>query len=146
MESLESKLDRLTMEQRREIEDFVDFLLSRSGPAPVLASPAAVMPPVLLAPAPAPVPGISPERVYPASFTEITGSTGDAAAGRDASGDAPYHEIDGGARDRITHDYFDYGQFDRESPPAAEAVQKVKRRIIAREDGDKPHHLLDWVD
>ena len=34
MESLESKLDRLTPEQRREIEDFVDFLLHRNDPVP----------------------------------------------------------------------------------------------------------------
>ena len=31
MESLESKLDRLSPEQRKEVEDFVDFLLFRSG-------------------------------------------------------------------------------------------------------------------
>ena len=35
MESLESKLDRLTPDQRKEIEDFVDFLLYRSGNLPV---------------------------------------------------------------------------------------------------------------
>src|SRR5512137_335470 len=39
MESLESKLDRLSPEQRKEVEDFVDFLLFRSGnvPAPLTA-------------------------------------------------------------------------------------------------------------
>ena len=30
MESLESKLDRLSPEQRREVEDFVDFLIQRA--------------------------------------------------------------------------------------------------------------------
>ena len=30
MESLESKLDRLPAEQRREVEDFVDFLIQRA--------------------------------------------------------------------------------------------------------------------
>src|SRR5512137_14976 len=44
MESLESKLDRLSPEQRKEVEDFVDFLLFRSGNLP---SPgAAGQPPV----------------------------------------------------------------------------------------------------
>ncbi len=31
MESLESKLDRLSPEQRKEVEDFVEFLIFRSG-------------------------------------------------------------------------------------------------------------------
>ncbi len=44
MESLESKLDRLSPEQRKEVEDFVDFLLSRSGNVP--APPAAGQTPV----------------------------------------------------------------------------------------------------
>ncbi len=39
MESLENKLDRLPPEQRKEVEDFVDFLLFRSGNIP--APPAA---------------------------------------------------------------------------------------------------------
>ncbi len=30
MESLENKLDRLTPDQRREVEDFVDFLIQRA--------------------------------------------------------------------------------------------------------------------
>ena len=30
MESLESKLDRLSPDQRREVEDFVDFLIQRA--------------------------------------------------------------------------------------------------------------------
>jgi hypothetical protein len=34
MESLESKLDGLTPEQRKEVEDFVDFLIYRSGNLP----------------------------------------------------------------------------------------------------------------
>ena len=34
MESLESKLDRLSPEQRKEVEEFVDFLMYRSGNSP----------------------------------------------------------------------------------------------------------------
>ena len=59
---------------------------------------------------------------------------------------APFQEIDGGIQGRITHDYMDYGQFDSPPSPATEAVNKVKRKIIAREEQQKPHHLLDWVD
>jgi len=40
----------------------------------------------------------------------------------------------------------DYGQFEQHPSPATEAVQKVRRKIIAREEQDKTHHLLDWVD
>jgi hypothetical protein len=35
MESLESKLDRLSPAERKEIEDFVDLLLSRSEQADI---------------------------------------------------------------------------------------------------------------
>ena len=53
MESLESKLDRLSPEQRKEIEDFVDFLLSRSGTGVVPPSTPVNNPPVLnIAPPP----------------------------------------------------------------------------------------------
>ena len=59
---------------------------------------------------------------------------------------APFQEIGGGVQDRITHDYMDYGQFEHHPSPATEAVKKVKRKIIAREEQEKPRHLLDWVD
>ncbi len=42
MESLESKIERLPPEQHKEVEDFVDFLLFRSGivqESPVLPVP-----------------------------------------------------------------------------------------------------------
>jgi hypothetical protein len=56
------------------------------------------------------------------------------------------HEITVGGDDRITHDYMDYGQFDQQPSPATEAVAKVRKKIIARQAEEKPHHLLDWVD
>jgi hypothetical protein len=40
----------------------------------------------------------------------------------------------------------DYGQFEHNPSPAAEAVKKVRRKIIARQGQEKPSHLLDWVD
>ena len=42
MESLESKLDRLSPDQRKEVEDFVDFLMYRSGNLQVSPVTAAV--------------------------------------------------------------------------------------------------------
>jgi hypothetical protein len=144
MESLESKLDRLSHEQRREVEDFVDFLISRSCPK---CSPS-----------------IAPDSPNMALFTftpfeevhaEETGAVWppDPARGdeREAPGDndepapVPFQEI-GGMPDRITRDYMDYGQFEQRQSLATEAVKKVRRTISARDEQQKPCHLLDWVD
>lgn len=149
MESLESKLDRLPPEKRKEIEDFVDFLLSRTvtetippdssgDPFPVLQSPP---PPLTL---PEPMPGV---KAFPVRTKEPSAAdtTADALIGEE-TGHTPFHEIGGGYQDPVTHDYMDYGQFESPSSPATEAVKKVKRRIIAREMQERPPHLLDWVD
>ena len=39
MESLESRMERLTPEQRREVEDFVDFILLKNNIRQVPVSP-----------------------------------------------------------------------------------------------------------
>jgi hypothetical protein len=149
MESLESKLDCLSPEQRKEIEDFVDFLLLRSGQVRIPPGASRDPPPVLnIAPPPLiliePMP---PEETRPVRLEEIArpGDRADAAGSNDA-GPAPFHEIGGGVQERITHDYMDYGQFESPPSPATDAVKKVKRQLIAREGQDKPRHLLDWVD
>jgi hypothetical protein len=148
MESLENKLDRLSPEQRKETEDFVDFLLSRSGTVDAPPNPSRDSPPVLhVAPPPLsliePVPGEESRPVRP----EDPARTAERAAppAEDETDPAPFQEIGGGS-DLITHDYMDYGQFERQPSPATEAVNKVKRKIIAREEKEKPRHLLDWVD
>ena len=61
----------------------------------------------------------------------------------DEADPAPFQEISGGIPDRVTHNYMDYGQFEHPPSPATEAVKKVKRKIIAREEQEKPRHLLD---
>jgi hypothetical protein len=149
MESLESKLDRLSPEQRKEIEDFVDFLLLRSGP--VCNPPnTSCNPPLVMSVAPPPLPLIEPVHVAETRAVRLQdpARTDDRAA--PATGDesvpAPFQEICGGIPDQVTHDYMDYGQFEHQPSPATEAVKKVKRKIIAREEQDKPRHLLDWVD
>jgi hypothetical protein len=149
MESLESKLDRLSPEQRKETEDFVDFLLSRSGQ--VYCSPNAPRDPLpVLNMAPPPLSVIEPVHVVETRVAGLRDSdlTHDRAAPmtHEEVSPAPFQEIDGGVQGRITHDYMDYGQFDSHPSPATEAVIKVKRKIIAKEGEQKPRHLLDWVD
>jgi len=142
MESLESRMERLTPEQRREVEDFIDFLLLKNNfresnaPAPPLSTVLTSAPPVLSAdpvPAvPAPLrmqdlviheeprlPVISPEPASPV-----------------------IHEI----ADTNEDGYMDYGMFEQAATPASEKVRNVKRKIIAREAEEKSGHLLDWVD
>jgi hypothetical protein len=148
MESLESKLDRLSPEQRGEIEDFVDFLLSRSGQGGIPSNAFCDPPPVLNV-APPPLTLIEPVHngeTQPVKLQDRA-RTDDRAASPagDMAISVPFQEI-GGRSDLITHDYMDYGQFEHQPSPATEAVKKVKRKIIGREGQDKPRHLLDWVD
>jgi hypothetical protein len=150
MESLESKLDRLSLEQQKEIEDFVDFLLSRSGPVCITPNASCNPPPVLNV-APPPLSLIEPVHggeTRPFRLQDLA-STDDQAAqpAGDNAGSVPLQEIGGGGvPDRVSHDYMDYGQFEKQTSPATEAVKKVKRKIIAREQQERPRHLLDWVD
>jgi hypothetical protein len=147
MESLESKLDRLSPEQRKEVEDFVEFLLSRSGlvfhsPNTPANNPAVlnVTPPPFSLPEPVHAGEPGPVRLPDPARTETR-----AASGND-SASAPFQEINGDFPEVISRDYMDYGQFEQHSSPATDAVRNVKRKIIAREEQDKPRHLLDWVD
>lgn len=149
MESLESKLDRLSPEQRKETEDFVDFLLSRSG---LVYTPqnASGNPPPIQDAAPPPLSLIEPVHGGETGPVQLqdparTPEQATPAAGVEGT-PAPFQEIGESIQDRITHDYMDYGQFEQHPSPATEAVKKVRRKIIAREEQDKPHHLLDWVD
>jgi hypothetical protein len=148
MESLESKLQWLSPEQRKETEDFVDFLLTRSGQVAVPSNTPRDFPPVLNV-APPPIPLIEPvhvEETRPVRLQDFARTDERAApAAGDESVPAPFQEIGGGS-DRTTHDYMDYGQFEHPPSPATEAVKKVKRKIIARGEKEKPRHLLDWVD
>ncbi len=147
MESLESKLDRLSQGQRKETEDFVDFLLSRSGQMDAPPNTPCGFPPVLNV-APPPMSLIEPvhdTETRPAMVQDLANTDERSVRATAYESPAPFQEIGGGG-DRITHDYIDYGQFEHQSSPATEAVKKVKRKIIAREEKEKPRHLLDWVD
>jgi hypothetical protein len=146
MESLESKLDRLSPEQRKGIEDFVDFLLTRSVPADIPPN-TSCYPPQVLNVAPPPLGLIEPvhgEETLPVRAQDLVNDPAVQPRG-DNAGSVPFQER-GGGNDRITHDYMDTGQFEHQPSPSTEAVKMVRRKIITREEQEKPCHLLDWVD
>jgi hypothetical protein len=145
MESLESRLERLTPEQRHEVEDFVDFLIQKNTlpQTSVTTSPPPVMlntPPVFTA-EPAATPMVPPLRMQDLMIREEPAS---AVTSLDSA--PAMQEITVGNDDALTHDYMDYGRFDPQPSPATEAVAKVRKKIIAREAEDKTHHILEWVD
>lgn len=149
MESLESKLERLNPVQRQEVEDFVDFLLFRSGT--VRDFPAVhPAPPPLMNGAPPPLTMIEPGHIaMTGQFHETDKSP--------VSGPAPVpfepedtargiQEINVGGDDG---NYLDYGKFEQQSQspsPAVEAVRKVKEKLSRREEHDKTGHILEWID
>ena len=145
MESLESKLDRLSPEQRMEIEDFVDFLIFRSGIFQELPA-ASPVPPRIQNVAP---PLIVQEPVHILENSPVKGC--DTIPVENPSGPVPaeqptpFHEISVTGDDRISGDYMDYGQFDRPPSPATTAVQKVKEKLQKREKDEKPRVSLDWI-
>lgn len=146
MESLESKLERLTPELHREVEDFVDFLLFRSGNLPGSPlSPQVPIQPQKIAP-----PLIIQEPVHTLEYPPAKES--DESPGGNPP--MPQHEepvdsfvdLGTGNDDPITHDYIDYGQFEQRSSPATIAVKKVKEKLQKREEQEKPRVMLDWID
>lgn len=143
MESLESRIARLPPEQQREVEDFVDFLLLRNNirqvAPPVSPSPVINTPPVmaldLSTSGPAlVVPGVAARKEPPSPILNADPAP------------AAFQEITAGGEDWITRDYMDYSKFEEQTSPATDAVRNVKRKLIAREEKDARHHLLDWVD
>ncbi|MDD4136536.1 MAG: hypothetical protein PHT99_01400 [Methanoregula sp.] len=146
MESLESRLERLTPEQQREVEDFVDFLLLKNNfrQAQVTAiSPSPSMmnaPPVLSADPP-----VLPQSLVRMQDLILQEEVHPPVTSADPP-PIPIHEIGARNDDWITHDYMDYGKFDQQPSPATDAVKNVRRKIIAHEAEEKPRKLLDWVD
>jgi hypothetical protein len=148
MESLESKLDRLSPDQRREVEDFVDFLLYRSGSLQGVPGPTAVNPPVLPS-APAAIPVMAPiimQQTPPVVVHDQNIRQEEPSSLGVSEEHFPLQEIKEEVEDHISRDYMDYGQFDQQQSPATEAVKKVKAKLIQKSGQDKPHHLLDWID
>jgi hypothetical protein len=148
MESLESKLDRLSPDQRKEIEDFVDFLLFRSGNLP--AGPVTAPGPVSRQNI-APPPLILQEPVHllensPAGVNDSLPLENSPASQYNKDPVSPVQEITVAAEDRITREYMDYGQFEQKTSPAITAVKNVKQKLQKREEQEKPRISLDWID
>jgi hypothetical protein len=148
MESLESKLDRLSPEQRREVEEFVDFLLYRSGnspgspaTAPVTQELRKVAPPPLTLPEPVHVTETPQQKINNLLRGENT-----SIPVRYEEKVSPLQEITVGGDDRITRDYMDYGQYELQSSPAMNAVKNVKEKLKKQEEQEKPRVSLDWID
>jgi hypothetical protein len=150
MDSLENKLDRLTPGQRREVDDFVDFLLQQSsGTVPVKMPVPQLSPPSGIAPPPFTVqePEVSRESPAPRpSDLIMADETPETATPVDES--SVIQEITVGG-DVLAQDYMDYGAFDqsqRQESPADEAVRKVKQKLIQKSGESPSHNLLDWID
>jgi hypothetical protein len=144
MESLESKLDRLSPEQRKEVEEFVDFLLYRSGNTHEF--PGTTQVPMVFKKA-APPPFIVQEPVHTPNNIPIKGDdTIPAEIVSDPVQGTPFNEISSASDDRITRDYMDYEQFDQNPSPATAAVKKVKEKLLKRAENEKSRVSLDWID
>jgi len=149
MESLESKLDRLSPEQRREVEDFVDFLLYRSGSPQGVYNPNPTNPQVIKTVPPV-IPVMSPmfiQETPPVGVREQNArEEAPSSFGVSEEQYSPIQEITVEVDDHISRNYLDYGQFEQQSSPATEAVKKVKAKLIQKSEQDASRHLLDWVD
>lgn len=152
MDSLERKLERLSQEERREVEDFADFLLQRrNGQFSIQAGSAPrSSPPTVRQPAPPvqdPSVAAEPVQVY------------DMIRNGDAAPQAPQEDpvtllmqeiaIDDG----FDSDYMDYGKFEKPPKPAppapspaTEAVQRVKEKLNAKQKNRPEKKMLDWID
>ena len=148
MESLESKLDRMSTDQRREVEDFVDFLLYRSGSPQGVSSRTTALPPVAK-PAPPAIPVMAPmlmqETPQVVVHEQNIRQEESSSLGMSGEQNSPIQEITVEVDDQISRDYMDYGQFEQSSP-AIEAVKKVKAKLIQKSEQEKSSHLLDWID
>jgi len=148
MESLESKLDRLSPEQRKEVEEFVDFLMYRSGTslgtpatAPVSSDLKKAAPPPLTVPEPVHTSEKPQQKI--GDFPRIENSSLSSVNEEQVS---LMQEITVGGDDRITRDYMDYGQYEHQSSPAVIAVKNVKEKLKKQGEQDKPRVSLDWID
>ena len=154
MESLERKLEQLSPEQQKSVEDYVDFLLHRSAQqAPAQADPAPTLPLISAAPPPfiavPEIPGEDPPVV------RITHGSPRSEPPQDTyEPDLPsarvLQEIAPEPEDSLTSGYMDYGRFEpaEKAPvsPADEAVRKVRIRLGEKKRDIPTNNLLEWID
>jgi len=155
MDSLENKLDRLSPDQRREVEDFVDFLIQRAEGIRVTVQVAShdapslyksIAPPLI---APDPVPPEDPAALpRPSEYAPPVA----AVPVNEAESPEVIREIGAGAAKETPDGYLDYGMFEKTAPaplppsPADEAIKKVKRKLIQKSEQASKTQLLDWID
>jgi hypothetical protein len=148
MESLESKLERLSPVQRKEVEDFVDYLIFRSGNPQPVPRMIPQVPPILSSVPPGlePAPRSSPDPVSSPPLVQDLQQDTLPISPTVSSPQSPVQEVRSANDDWISRDYMDYGQFEQSPSPATDAVKKVKQKIGQREEHDKSRQLLDWID
>jgi hypothetical protein len=145
MESLERKLERLSPEQLRQVEDFTDFLLQhrKESPSPPrnrarTPYPPAAVPPPLKVQEPAPAP--EPVKVYDL----IQGKEQKAGVVEGDPVTLLMQEI--AVDDSLTGDYIDYGKYEPlPLSPATEAVQRVKDKLGRKKENDPAKKMLEWI-
>lgn len=145
MDALERKLERLSPEQRRQVEDFADFLLRhrKESPSPPqnrsgTSSPPAAVPPPFTVQEPAPAP--EPVKVYDL----IQGKEQEAGVVDEDPVTLLMQEI--AVDDSLTEDYMDYGKYEPPPPsPATEAVQRVKDKLSRKKENDPAKKMLEWI-
>lgn len=140
-------MDRLSPDQRKEVENFVDFLIYRSGNH--VESHAAVPPPPPLQNlAPPPLSPAAEQVHYPESPPPgiyDAPAAGNLSPVRNEEHLAPVREIVASSDDRITREYMDYGQYEQNSP-AVLAVKNVKEKLQKRKEQENLRVSLDWID
>ncbi len=152
MESLESKLCRLSQEQQREVEDFVDFLLQRQGEksvpliAPVISSEF----PVAVAPPPLTVQESPPEPHEARIEVPVRRQDRQPVYAEEDPANTLIQKIAPEKEDSPASEYMDYGSFEQAPvappSPATEAVQRVKIKLSAKKAQDPTKNMLDWID
>jgi hypothetical protein len=150
MESLDSKLCRLTAEQQKEVEDFVDFLLQRTGNRPA-ADPPLSAPPAPVAAAP---PALTAQDTTADSrmllINELIEKP-DMPPAHPAADPATLliREIAAEQEDLLSAEYMDYGKFEpAPAPPpspATEAIQRVRIKLSGKNNNAPSDDLLDWI-
>jgi hypothetical protein len=123
---IEEKLVRLTSEQRREVEDFIDFLMSRDG---------------------------IPQHKDYLSGSSSGGSYSEIGDMPDSGKDTLFggsHEIQGNSGDDILADYPEYGDIGNRQgnnmPNPPRPVNQEIKRVQGRPESKDPSRLLDWLD
>jgi hypothetical protein len=136
MESLESKIARLTLAQQQEVADFVDFLLQKNSLH--LGETSGAQPAVRVS-----VPPVMEADTHPEVPHDIMSMESGFSASRVFSAPArDRHEQDDG----LTRGYLNYADFEQEPSRSTGPQGDARRPKIARDPQKDSSRLLDWVD